>query len=224
MGGSVLSNCLQCRRPMRCRFNPWLGKTPFKRKCQLIPVFSLGQWDTPMDRGAWRPTFHKVAKSWTRLNYITLTILTQKYTHTHTHTHTHTPSMAWAKQPIWSLSSDTQIRSDQISRSVASDSLRPHESQHASPPCPPPTPGVHSDSRPLGQWCNPAISSSVVPFSSCPQSLPAWVFSNESTLRMRWPKYCSFSFSIIPSKEIPGLISYRMDWLDLLAVQVTLHG
>ena len=54
-----------------------------------------------------------------------------------------------------------------------SDSLRPHESQHARPPCPTPTPGVHSDSRPSSQWCHPAISSSVVPFSSCPQSLPA---------------------------------------------------
>ena len=64
------------------------------------------------------------------------------------------------------------IRSDQISRSVVSDSLRPHESQHARPPCPSPTPGVHSDSRPSSQWCHPAISSSVVPFSSCPQSLP----------------------------------------------------
>ena len=50
------------------------------------------------------------------------------------------------------------------------------------------------------------------------------VFSNESTLRMRWPKYCSFSFSIIPSKEHPGLISFRVDWLDLLAVQGTLKG
>ena len=65
------------------------------------------------------------------------------------------------------------IRSDQISRSVMSDSLRPHESQHARPPCSSPTPGVHSDSHPLSQWCHPAISSSVVPFSSCPQSLPA---------------------------------------------------
>ena len=54
-----------------------------------------------------------------------------------------------------------------------SDSLRPHELQHTRPPCPSPTPGVHSDSRPLSQWCHPAISSSVVPFSSCPQSLPA---------------------------------------------------
>ena len=61
----------------------------------------------------------------------------------------------------------------QFSRSVVSDSLRPHESQHARPPCPSPSPGVHSDSRPSSQWCHPAISSSVVPFSSCPQSLPA---------------------------------------------------
>ena len=66
-----------------------------------------------------------------------------------------------------------QIRSDQISRSVVSDSLQPHEWQHARPPCPSPTPRIHSDSRPLSPWCHPAISSSVVPFSSCPQSLPA---------------------------------------------------
>ena len=57
--------------------------------------------------------------------------------------------------------------------SVQSLSLRPHESKHARPPCPSPTPGVHSNSRPSSQWCHPAISSSVVPFSSCPQSLPA---------------------------------------------------
>ena len=65
------------------------------------------------------------------------------------------------------------IISVQFSRSVVSDSLQPHESQHARPSCPSPTPGVHSDSRPLSQWCHPAISSWVVPFSSCPQSLPA---------------------------------------------------
>ena len=61
----------------------------------------------------------------------------------------------------------------QFSCSVVSDFLRPHESQHSRPPCPSPTPGVHSNSRPLSQWCHPAISSSVIPFSSCPQSLPA---------------------------------------------------
>ena len=60
----------------------------------------------------------------------------------------------------------------QFSRSVVSDSLRPHESQHTRLPCPSPTPGVHSDSHPSSQWCHPAISSSVIPFSSCPQSLP----------------------------------------------------
>ena len=66
-----------------------------------------------------------------------------------------------------------QIRSHQISRSVVSNSLRPPESQHVRPPCPSPTPGVHSDSCPSSQWCHPAISSSVIPFSCCSQSLPA---------------------------------------------------
>ena len=70
---------------------------------------------------------------------------------------------------IWSI----PISSVQFSCSVASDSLRPHELQHTRPFCPSPTPGVHSDSRPSSQWCHPAISSSVIPFSSCPQSLPA---------------------------------------------------
>ena len=64
----------------------------------------------------------------------------------------------------------------QFSRSVMSDCLWPHESQHARPPCPSPTPGVHRDSCPSTQWCHPAISSSVIPFSSCPQSLPASEF------------------------------------------------
>ena len=82
----------------------------------------------------------------------------------------------------------------QFSRSVVSNSLWPHESQHVRPPCPSPSPRVHSDSGPLSLWCHPAISFSVVPFSSCPQSLPASVFSNESALHMRWPKYWSFSW------------------------------
>ena len=104
-----------------------------------------------------------------------------------------------------------------------SDSLRPLGLQQGRPPCLSLTPEVYSNSSPLSQWCHPNISSSVVPFS-CPQSLPASVISNESTLHMRWPKYWSFSFSIIPSKEYPGLISFRMDWLDLLAVQGTLKS
>ena len=76
---------------------------------------------------------------------------------------------------IWSdlgVQKKNQIRSDQISRSVMSNSLWPHESQHARPSCPSPTPRVHWDSHPSSQWCHPAISSSVVPFSSCSQSLP----------------------------------------------------
>ena len=67
----------------------------------------------------------------------------------------------------------SHFSSVQFSGSVVSDSLRPHESQHAGPPCPSPTPGVHSNSCPSSRWCHPAISSSVIPFSSCPHSLPA---------------------------------------------------
>ena len=113
----------------------------------------------------------------------------------------------------------------QFSHSVVSDSLRPHESQHTRPPCPSPTPGVHSrltsieSAMPSSHLilCRPLLLLPPVPPS-------IRVFSNASTLRMRWAKHWSFSFSIIPSKEIPGLISFRMDWLDLLAVQGTLKS
>ena len=116
-----------------------------------------------------------------------------------------------------------QFSSVQFSCSVVSDFLWPHGPQHARPPCPSPTPRVYSNSYPLDammfRWCHPAISSSVIPFS-CPQIPPSIrVFSNESTLHTRWPKYWSFSFNISLSIEHPGLISFRMDWLDLLAVQ-----
>ena len=118
-----------------------------------------------------------------------------------------------------------QFSSVQFSRSVMSDSLRHHESQHVRPPCPSPTPGVHSDLCPSSQWCHPAISSSVIPFYSCPQALP----TSESFLMSQlfaWggQRNWSFSFIIIPSKEHPGLISFRMDWLDLHAVQGTLKS
>ena len=112
----------------------------------------------------------------------------------------------------------------QFSCSVMSDSLWPHESQHARRPCPSSTLGVHSDSHLSSHWCHPAISSSVVPFSSCPQSLPASGSFKMSQLCMKWPKYRHFSFSISPSNKHPGLISFRMDWLDLLAVQGTLKS
>ena len=116
-------------------------------------------------------------------------------------------------------SASVQFSSFQFSHSVMSDSLRPHESQHTRPPCPSPTPGVHSDSHPSSQWCHSAISSSIITFSSCPQSLPTSGSFPMSQL-FTWGGQSTgvFSFSIIPSKEIPGLISFRMDWLDLLAV------
>jgi len=106
-----------------------------------------------------------------------------------------------------------------------SNSLRPHELQHTRPPSPSPTPGVHSNSTSIKSvipsshliLCRPLLFLPPIPPS-------IRVFSNESTLRFRWPKYWSFSFSITPSKEHPGLISCRMDWLDLLAVQGTLKS
>ena len=113
----------------------------------------------------------------------------------------------------------------QFSHSVVSDSLRPHESQHARPPC-----------HITNSWSLLKLMSIelVMPYSHLilchpllllppiPPSIR--VFSNESTLHMRWPKYWSFSSSISPSTEHPGLISFRMDWLDLLAVQGTLKS
>ena len=104
-----------------------------------------------------------------------------------------------------------------------SDSLWPHGLQHAWLPCPSPAPGTCSNPCPLSRWRHPTISSSVVPFSTGPQIFPSIkVFSNESALCIRWPKY--WSFSVTPSNEHPGLISFRMDWLDLLAVQGTLKS
>ena len=123
--------------------------------------------------------------------------------------------------PLWLFClSFTHLNSlVQFSCSVVSDSLWPHELQHARPPCPSPTPTVDSNSCPLSQWCHPTISSRrllLLPPSIFPSIR---VFSNESALRIRGPKYWSFSFSISLSNEYPGLISFRMDWLDLLAVK-----
>ena len=94
----------------------------------------------------------------------------------YTHTQTHSASVffkAGKESAVYIMDNEGQVSSAQFSRSVVSDSLRPHESQHIRPPYPSPTPGVHSDSHPSSQWCHPAVSSSVVPFLSCPQSLAA---------------------------------------------------
>ena len=105
-----------------------------------------------------------------------------------------------------------------------SDSLRPHESQHARPPCPLPTPRVHSVMSiksviPSSHLilCRPLLLLPTIP----PTTIP---ISNESALRIRWPKYWSFSFSISPSNKYSGLIPFRMDCLDLLTVQGTLKS
>ena len=105
-----------------------------------------------------------------------------------------------------------------------SDSLRLHGLQHARLPCPSPTPGVCSNSCPSSQWCHPTISSSVIPFSSCLQSVPASrSFPMNQFFAFRWPKYWSFSFSISPSNEYSGLMFFRIDWFDL-AVPGTLKS
>ena len=114
------------------------------------------------------------------------------------------------------------ISSVQFSHSVVSDSLWSHEPQHIRPPCPSPTPRVYTNSCPWSRWCHPTLCRLLLLLPSIFPSIR--VFSNESALHIRWPKYWSFSFSINPSNEHPGLISFRMDWLDLLAVQGTLKS
>ena len=112
----------------------------------------------------------------------------------------------WIKK-LWYIY--TMEYSVQLSRPVMSDSLRPHELQHARPPCPSPTPRVHSNSRPSSQWCHPTISSSGIPFSSCPQSLPA----SES-----FPMSQLFAWG--GHSEHPGLISFRMDYWHLIKIRI----
>ena len=111
------------------------------------------------------------------------------------------------------------ISSVQFSCSVMSDSLRHHEPQHARPPCPSPTPGVHSDSHPSSQWCHPAISSSVVPFSSCSQSLPASESFPTSQL-FAWGSQStgvSAVASFLPKKSQGWSLSEWTGWISLQA-------
>ena len=113
-------------------------------------------------------------------------------------------------------------QSVKFSRSLVSNSLGPHGLQHARLPCPSTTPGACSNSSPLSRWCHPTIC---VPLPLLPLIFPSIrVFYKKSVLHISWPKYWSFSFSISPLNEYSGLISFRMDWLDLLAVQGTLKS
>ena len=109
-------------------------------------------------------------------------------------------------------------------RSVMSDSVLLHGPQHSRLPSPSLSPGACSSSCPLSWRCHPTISSCVIPFSSCLDFPSITVFSNESALCIRWPKYWSFSFSISPFNEYSGPISFRIYWFDLFAVQGTLKS
>jgi len=113
------------------------------------------------------------------------------------------------------------MQSVQLCHSVVSDSVLPHESPHTRPPCPSPTSRLMSIELVMPS-SHLILSRPLFLLPPIPPSIR--VFSNESILCMRWSKRWSFSFSIIPSKERPGLISFRMDWLDLLEVQGTLKS
>ena len=124
------------------------------------------------------------------------------------------------------------ILSVQFSRSVMSDSLRPHELQHARPPCPSPTPRVYPNSCPSSRWCHPAISSSVVPFSSCPQSLPASGSFQMSQLFTSGGRSigASASASVLPMNtqdwsplRWTGWISLQSKWLSRIFSNTTVH-
>ena len=108
-----------------------------------------------------------------------------------------------------------QFSSVQFSRSVMSDSLRPHELPHARPICPSPTPRVHSDSRSSSQWCHPAISSSVIPFSSCPQSLPV----SESFLRSQLFAWGGQSTGVSALASVLPKNTRALEWTGWISLQ-----
>ena len=134
-------------------------------------------------------------------------------------------SNSWKSRPFSQNSWNDPATHLLFSGSVVSISFQHHGLQHAKLSCPSPSPRVSSNSCPLSRWCHPTISSSVIPFFYGLRSFPATrVFSSESAFQIRWPKYWSFSFSISLSNEYLGLISFRIDWFDLLRVQDTLKS
>ena len=157
-GDSSGKECLPMQVDIRSMsgFDPWVRKSPWRSKQQPTP--GILAWRIPWtEKPGWLPS---MGSQRIRHNWVT------KH------------STAYNLQSIktsfqWSIFNMVQFSSVQFSHSVVSDSLWPHELQHARPPCPSPTPRVHSDSCPSSQWCHPTISSSVIPFSSCPQSFPA---------------------------------------------------
>ena len=132
------------------------------------------------------------------------------------------PSLLCSALPSWLPEAGPPLCAASCCCSVAvSKCLRPHGPQHARIPCSP-TPRVYPNSCPLSRWCHPTSRPLSSPFL-LPSIFPSIrVFSSESALRIRWPKYWTFSFNISPSNEHSVLVSFRMDWLALLAVQGTL--
>ena len=185
------------------------------QETQETQVGSLGQEDPleecmathsslekHMDRGAWEATVHGVAKSWTWLKWLS----------THIHTLSQLLLVRWALvSSVQSLSSVWLFVTPWIAARQASLSITNSQSLLKLMRIESVMPSSHLI------LCHPLFLLPPIPPSNR-------VFSNESTLHMRWPKYWSFSFSISPSNEYPGLISFRMDWLDLLAVQGTLKS
>ena len=126
-------------------------------------------------------------------------------------------------KPAKQGTSPTFYNTVQFSRSVISDSFQPHGLQHARPPCPSSTPRVYSNSCPLSQWCHPTFSFLCSPLLLPPSIFPSIrVFSNESVLHIRWPKF--WSFNISSSNEYSVLISFRTDWFEFPTAQRTLKS
>ena len=127
----------------------------------------------------------------------------------------------WGEESVLKLDCDDKYQFSSVAQSCLT--LQPHGLQHVRLPCPSPTPGAFSNSSPSSQWCHPTTSSSVIPFSSCPQSFPisGSIPMRGIVLCIRWTKYWSFSFNISLSNEYSGLISFRIAWFDLLEVQGT---
>ena len=152
-----------------------------------------------MDRGTWLAIVHAVAKSWPGLSRGTCR---------------HAELNHCAAYLRLTQHCESAMLLLLFSGPVMPSSLWLHGLQHTRPPCLLASPGVCPSSCSLHWWCHPAISSSDAFYSSCPWSFPASeTLSNELSVRIRWPKYWSFSFSISPSSEYSGLISFKSDWL-----------
>ena len=191
-----------------------------------------------MDKWDWQDTVHRAAKSWTWLHFdetttndimvCTCLLFFCWLSFIHSLHHGGAESSLQSKDGVLPLllhTLSTWQSLVQFSHSVMSDSLWCHELQQTRPPCPSPTPGVYSNSSPLSRWCHSTVSSSVFPFSSCPQSFLASGSFQMSQLFASGGQSIgvSASTSVLPWWD-PGLVSFRMDWLNLLAVQGTLKS